>query len=107
VYIEKAFAHRDQFLAAVDRVASSLPPEVVQVFATLGTDWNGESAVFFKVILKDNAIPQSELIDFTQQITWTLIQELSPLEDWGVPPYFRFLTETEYAWVKQVEPAWA
>lgn len=107
MYIARALTHQSEFFAAVDQVVSSLPPEVADVITTLGTDWDGESAVFFKVILKDNAIPRSELLAFTQQISWTLIQEVSPLEDWGVSPYFRFLTQTEYAWVKEVEPAWA
>jgi hypothetical protein len=107
VYIANAFAHQAQFLAAVDQVARSLPPEVAEVIATLGTDWDGESAVFFKIILKDNAIPRSELLAFTKDVSWTIIQQVSPLEDWGVLPYFRFLTQTEYARVKEVEPAWA
>ena len=57
MYIEKAFAQRDQFFAAVDQVASSLPPEVAEVITALGTDWDGESAVFFKVILKAEHAP--------------------------------------------------
>ena len=107
MYIAKAFAHQTQFLAIVDQVASSLLPEVAEVISTLGTDWDGESAVFFKVILKDNAIPRSELLAFTNQVSWTIIQQVSPLEEWGVLPYFRFLTQAEYARVKEIEPAWA
>ncbi len=107
MYIAKAFAHQSQFHAAVDQAASSLPPEVAEVIATLGTDWDGESAVFFNVILKDNAIARSELLAFTKQVSWTIIQQVSPLEEWGVLPYFRFLTQTEYARVRETEPAWA
>jgi len=107
VYIAKAFAHQAQFLAAVDRVASSLPPEVAEVISTLGTDWDGESAVFFKVILKDDAIPRPHLLAFTKQVSGAIVRQVSPLEEWDVLPYFRFLTQAEYSRVKEKEPAWA
>jgi hypothetical protein len=107
VYIAKAFAHQALFFAAVDQVASSLPPEVAEVIATLGTDWAGESAVFFKVITKENAIPRPQLLAFTQQVSGAIVRQLSPLEEWGVLPYFRFLTQSEYSRVKEKEPAWA
>jgi hypothetical protein len=107
VYIARALTHQAQFFAAVDQVASSLQPEVAEVIAQLGTDWDGESAVFFKVIRKDDAIPRPQLLAFTKQVSRTIVQQLSPLEEWGVLPYFRHLTQTEYARVKEREPAWA
>ena len=107
MYIAKAFTHQAQFFALIDPIASSLPIEIAEVIATLGTDWDGESAVFFKVILKDNAIPRPQLLAFTKQISRAIVQKVSPIEEWGVLPYFRFLTQTEYSRVKQTEPAWA
>ncbi len=93
--IAKAFAHQAQFLAAVAQVA--LPPQVLSVTPTLGTDWNGESAVFFDVILADNSVPRSELLALTKQIRWDIVRGIRPLEEWGVLPYFNFLTESEQA----------
>jgi len=107
VYIARALTHQSEFFAAVDQVTSALPSEVAEVFTALGTDWDGESAVFFKVILKDNAIPRPELLAFTRQVSRAIVQQVGPLEEWGVLPHFRFLTQTEYAPVKEVEPAWA
>jgi hypothetical protein len=103
VQIAKAFAHQAQFFAAIAHVA--LPPQVQSVTPTLGTDWNGESAVFFQVILADKSVPRPELLTFTKQISQTIIQQIRPLEEWGVLPYFDFLTESEYARMK--EPTWA
>lgn len=107
MYIAKALTHQAQFLAAVDEVTRSLPAEVADVITTLGTDWDGEPAVFFKIILKDNAIPRPQLLAFTKQVSRAILQQVSPLGDWGVLPYFRWLTQTEYAHVKETEPAWA
>ena len=101
--IARAFAHQAQFFAAVAQVA--LPTQVLSVTPTLGTDWNGESAVFFDVILADNSVPRSHLLAFTKEISRAIVREIRPLEEWGVLPYFNFLTQSERARMK--EPTWA
>jgi hypothetical protein len=103
VYIARALAHQAQFLAAIAQVA--LPPQVVSITPTLGTDWDGESAVFFQVILADNSVPRTQLLAFTKQISQAIIQQIRPLEEWGVLPYFNFITQSEQARMK--EPTWA
>lgn len=98
MYIARAFAHQAQFVAAITQVA--LPPQVLSVTPTLGTDWDGESAVFFQVILADNSVPRTQLLALTKQISQALIQQIRPLEEWGVLPvlpYFNFLTQSEHA----------
>ena len=82
-----------------------LPPGVHSVSPSLGTDWNGESAVFFQVILADDSVPRSQLLEFTKKISQAIVQQVRPLEEWGVLPYFDFLTRAEHARMK--EPAWA
>ncbi len=103
VYIPRGFAHQADFFGAIAQV--SLPPQVLGVTPTLGTDWNGESAVFFQVILADNSVPRTQLLALTKQISHAIIQQIRPLEEWGVLPYFNFLTQSEYA--RKKEPAWA
>ena len=103
MYIARALAHQAQFVAAIAQVA--LPAQVLSVTPTLGTDWDGESAVFFRVILADNSVPRHQLLAFTKQISQAIIQQIRPLEEWGVLPYFDFLTQSEQARMK--EPSWA
>lgn len=103
MYIARAFAHQAQFFAAIAQVATL--PQVASVTPTLGTDWDGEPAVFFQVVLRDNSVPRSELLGLTKQISHNIIQQIRPLEEWGVLPYFDFLTESESARMK--EPSWA
>lgn len=105
MYIPKAFGHQAEFFATIDDVARVFPPNVIRVTPTLGTDWNGESAVFFQVILADNAVPRPQLLSFTREIRHALVQKVRPLEDWGVLPYFDFLTQSEESRLK--EPTWA
>jgi hypothetical protein len=101
VYIARAFAHQAQFIADIAQVA--LPPQVLSVTPTLGTDWDGEPAVFFEVILADNSVPRPQLLALTKQISRAIVREIRPLEEWGVLPYFNFLTQSEQA--KMKEPA--
>ena len=103
MYIARAFAHQAEFFAAIARVA--LPPQVIDVTPVLGTDWDGEPAVFLRVILADNAVPRPQLLAFTKQISQAIVQQVRPLEEWGVLPYFNFLTQTEQSRIK--EPSWA
>jgi len=103
MYIAKAFAQQAQFFGAVSPL--SLPPRVVSLTPTLGTDWNGNEAVFFQVVLADNAVPRTQLLAFTKQISQSIVSRLNPNEEWGVWPYFDFITQSEQARMKQ--PTWA
>jgi hypothetical protein len=103
MYIARAFAQQAQFFAAVSRL--SMPAQVVTLTPTLGTDWIGNEAVFFQVVLADNAVPRNQLLAFTKQISHSIITQLNPNEEWGVWPYFDFITQSELARVKQ--PTWA
>jgi len=96
MYLAKAFAQQSQFLAAVAQAASALQPHVVGVTPTLGDDWNGESAVFFEIVLADG-IPRAQLPPLARQISESIVQQVQPLEEWGVLPYFDFLTKSEQA----------
>jgi len=103
VYIAKAFANQAEFFAAVDHAASTLPPGI-SVTPALGTDWDGEPAVFFQIVLADNAGARAQLLALTKQISQGIVQQVQPLEEWGVLPYFDFKTQTDKA--KMKEPAW-
>jgi hypothetical protein len=103
VYIARAIAQQSEFFGAVSRIM--LPPQVVSLTPMLGTDGNGNDAVFFRVVLADNSVPRNQLLAFTRQISASIIAQLNPNEEWGVWPYFDFITQSEEARNKQ--PIWA
>jgi hypothetical protein len=78
--------------------------ERFQQIPTHGTDWNGEPAVFFQVVLADGT-PRGQLLNLTKQISQAIVRQVQPLEEWGVLPYFNFRTQSEQARLK--EPTWA
>ena len=103
VYIARALVQQTQFLAAVSQL--SLPSQVISLTPRLGSDWNGNDAVFFQVVLADDSVPRNQLLTFTKDISKSIVTQLNPNEDWGVWPYFDFITQSEETRMKQ--PAWA
>lgn len=101
VYYPMAFAQQARFEAAVARAARRLAPRVVSIIPTLGSDWTGDPAVFFMVILTDAASRRDQLLNVSRQVQQTIVQEVQPLEQWGVLPYFNFRSQSEHAKLNQ------
>jgi hypothetical protein len=105
VYVPRANAHQAEFMAAIARAAKQLAPNVVAIIPVLGNDWSGEPAVFLTVILSDAAASRPyELLNITDQVSNLIAQDVAPLEEWGVLPYFTYRTRAEQA---KLEPTWA
>jgi hypothetical protein len=105
VIVPRAHANQGQFAASVAQVERQLHPHVIHIRHTFGNDWNGEPAVFFKILLSDAASRRDQLLDITNQISAAIVQQVEPLEQWGVLPYFNFRSQSEQAVLK--EEAWA
>lgn len=105
VYIAKAFAQQGQLDEAINAVKQTLGPDVLRLRYTLGQDWSGESAIFFRIVLSDRASRRDQLLNATNQIATAIVQRLQPLEQWGVLPYFNFRSQSEQAILQ--EEAWA
>jgi hypothetical protein len=97
VYIARAFAQRDQIDEAVNDLIPALGPDVVRLRYTLGEDWSGDSAIFFRIVLSERASRRDQLYGATRQIESAIVQRLEPLEQWGVLPYFSYRSQAEQA----------
>lgn len=105
MYIAKAFAQQPQLDEAIDQLKQMLGPDVVRLRYTLGQDWTGELAIFFRIVLSDRASRRDQLRNSTSQIETAIVQHLQPLEQWGVLPYFNYRSQSEQATLQ--EEAWA
>ena len=103
--IARAFAQQAQLDEAVNDLKPALDSDVVTLRYTLGQDWSGEPAIFFRVVLSDRASCRDQLRSATNQIENAIMQRLQPLEEWGVLPYFSFRSLAEQAALQ--EEAWA
>jgi hypothetical protein len=97
VSITRAFIHRAELDQAVNDIRPELGPDVVDLTYTLGEDWSGEPAVFFQIVLSDEASRRDHLYKATSEIQTTIVRRIEPLEQWGVLPYFSYRSQAEQA----------
>src|SRR5208283_2434140 len=97
VYIARAFAQQQQLDEAINDLKPMLGPDVVDLGYTLGQDWSGDAAIFFRVVLSDRASRRDRLLHATNQVKNAVVQHLEPLEQWGVLPYFSYRSQSEQA----------
>jgi hypothetical protein len=98
-----AVTKQPEIEAAIARVQQSVGPDVVRIRYEIGEDWSGQWAIFFRVVLTDDAA-RSRLRDVATRIVWGLAKELD-LPGMGVFPYHNFRSVSEQAMLQ--EPAWA
>jgi hypothetical protein len=68
---------------------------VVRWHYTYGTDWSGEPAIYFWVVLTDDASKKQNLRKATDEFTNVISRQVDFLNDWGLIPYFHFRSESE------------
>jgi hypothetical protein len=106
VIVPRALVQQSQFESAVSEVEKTFRPQVVRVRYDLGDDSTGEPAVFFRILLSDDAASRrDQLWDVTNRVSTEIVQRIEPLEQWGVLPYFSFRSEAEQTQMN--DPAWA
>ncbi len=89
--------------AAIQCVQQSIGGDVVRIRYDIGEDWSGQSAIFFRVLLTDDAA-MHRLRDVATKVVWGLAGQLD-FPGMGVFPYHNFRSESEQAALQ--EPAWA
>ena len=95
--IGKAFIHREELDQAINNIRPELGPYVVDLTYTLGEDWSGDPAIFFRIVLSDEASRRDRLYKATSEIENAIMQRLEDLERWGVLPYFSYRSQAEQA----------
>lgn len=101
MYIPRAFARQEEFFDAVAQVAGKLQPGVVSITPKLGEDYDGEPSVVLEAVLA-GGLDSDERSKLRERVRWTIRQEILPMEEWGVLPYFRFRSQSAQ---EQLEPA--
>ena len=88
---------------AVRAVEDALKPDVVRIRYSIGKDWNDEQAIYFRVVLSDDAAAYRPP-KVTGDVESRLEQRLDYLA-LGFHPYHNFRSESEQAALQ--EEAWA
>lgn len=99
-----ALVHQDQIIHGIEKAVAALSPDVARIRYELGEDWSGDSAIFFRVLLKDSASKRSGLRDVARRVSEKISSEVQPRE-LGLQAYFSFRSESEQVTLK--EEGWA
>jgi len=81
-----------------------LAPDVVQIRYDIGQDWSGDWAIFFRVLLSDEASGR-RLREATEQVTGLLAERLDFASMGLFFQYYNFRSVSEQAVLR--EEAWA
>jgi len=103
--VPKGVADPTKFATTIADVERMLAPDVVRIRYTIGTDWSGEEAVHFRILLSDAASKPRRLRDVTSRVSAVIAEHVDPLNSWGLVPYLRFRSQSEQAVLK--EATWA
>jgi hypothetical protein len=91
--VPSAAVKQPQINIAVSSVVSELALDVRRVRFEIGDDWSGQPAIFFRVLLSDDA-SRRRLRDITTSVVWRMSEKLN-LPDLGLFPCFDFGSESE------------
>ncbi len=103
--VPAGFVHQAELERQIARAIKKLGKDVVRVNHGFGTDSTGEPSIFFRVVLTDSASREEHLAEVTYRISSTLVNELRPIENWGLLPYFNYRSVSEQR--KRNDPDWA
>lgn len=98
-----ALTQQAQIDAAVEQVKAQLRPDAQQIRWELTKDWSGQWAIYFRVVLSDEA-GNRRLREVVNSVVWRLAERLD-FPALGVFPYHNFRTVSEQAALR--EEAWA
>lgn len=98
-----AITKQPEINAAVSEVARLLAPDVQHIRYDIGQDWSGDWAIFFRVVLSDEA-SKNRLREITSKVVSQLAARLD-FSAMGLFAYHNFRSVSEQAVLQ--EEAWA
>jgi hypothetical protein len=96
MYIPIAVTAQPVINAAIGAVVQELTPAVQHIDYEIARDLDGQWAIFFRVLLSDEASDQSRLRDVATQVVWRISDRID-IPGLGLFPYFDFEKQSEQA----------
>lgn len=97
------FVHQRAIDSAIRNVAAAFSSQVVRIGHSFGEDVTGSPAIFFRILVSDEAAPAVRLRELAQRVSIALMNEVKTDEN-GLHAYFDFRSVSEQA--KLRDPDW-
>jgi hypothetical protein len=99
--LARGIAQAGELVKKLNFVQRFMPPEVVRWNYTFDTDWSGEPAIFFWVVLTDSSARSPQILGkITTAFTKAITQNVDPVNNWDLIPYYSFRSQSEQANLK-------
>ena len=102
--VPTGFVNQADIANGVAVVERELAPEVVHIRYEIGTDWSEDPAIYFRILLSDEASKENRLYQIAA-LARSRLQETLGLDTLGLLPYFNFRSASEQADLR--EETWA
>lgn len=104
MYIPRGVAERKELAAAIAKVERKLGKDVVRLRYNVHENWSGEPAIYFQVLLTDQASKPPRLHKTASRIRNMIEEQVDPINSWGLFSYYYFRSKSEQDELKE---AWA
>jgi hypothetical protein len=104
MHFPSAIVKQPEINTVISEAVKQLAPDVVHIRYDIGQDWSGDWAIFFRVVLSDNASNAPRLHEVAREVAEQLAERLDFLS-MGLLPYYNFRSVSEQAVLR--EEAWA
>lgn len=81
---------------AISEVVKAMAPDVVRIRYDIGTDWSGDPAIYFRIIISDEAGKMPRLHEVATEVAKRLDERLEILST-GFFTYYNVRTVSEHA----------
>src|SRR5262245_40625041 len=96
-------AELKEFEEKVQETAKKFPEDVVRIRYSFDEDWSGDPAIYFRIVLSDDASKRERLWESSEGVRKALLQDLQ-LNESDYLSYFNFRSKSEEDKLK--EPDW-
>ncbi|MBA3974276.1 MAG: hypothetical protein C0504_08690 [Candidatus Solibacter sp.] len=98
--VPRGYVDQAQLASVVEEVRQALSPDVVRIRFDVGEDWIGAPAIFFRVVLSDQASRRPRLRDVTELVSRRVQDQVKP-DEMGLQAYFNYRSDSEQREMKE------
>jgi hypothetical protein len=103
IFTAAGLVNQSEIETAVRKVERDFAPDVVRIRHSFGEDSLGAPAIFFRILIRDEAAPVDHLKELAQPVSKALMNETRTNEN-DLNAYFRYRRVSEQQ--KLADPAW-
>jgi hypothetical protein len=101
--VPRGLVDQGKIRVGAQRAERALAPDVIRIMYSFAEDVQGNSSLFFRIVISDAASTPAKLRETTQRIISKVLHEIRA-EELGLQTYFNFRNKSEQAMLR--DPFW-